>query len=345
MDGNITNPQNDKSTRAFGIDDAAMIGLSALMSYGLNRYSAKQAEKRQQEMNEYNSPAEQMRRYKAAGLNTALLYGQIESGNQSQPVETPDYGRGSAETMQTALTRAAQGLEMKKIKNDTERVDMERKLNDVNVALTGVQIEVTKEQKEQIARQSIKLDEETNEIRQRISQNAIKFDKELRALDDKHLIDQWDISCKWMDYEQKKFTFEKLMPLQEKYLNGQATYEQVVGELAHELVNAEIFSKRKADIQSWLVSTFGADFEGLIRDVIADIFPKDKGKQETAWQTVKGTVKGFFGRVKQGIANNWSISRQEAYRTDPVFRKQVDESVRLERERKRARKEGRKPRL
>lgn len=83
-----------------------------------------------------------------------------------------------------------------------------------------------------------------------------------------------------MDYEQKKFTFEKLMPLQQKYLKGQATYEEVVGNMANELVDAEIFSKRKSDVQQWLVSTFGKDFESLIRE---------------NWKVIKGKLKSVFG--------------------------------------------------
>ena len=38
--------------------------------------------------NEYNSPVNQMARYREAGLNPNLMYGQVSSGNQSQPVQT-----------------------------------------------------------------------------------------------------------------------------------------------------------------------------------------------------------------------------------------------------------------
>ena len=56
-----------------------------------NAYNAWQSEmdyRRQIEMidkqNEYNSPANQMARFQAAGLNPAVIYGQISAGNQSQ---------------------------------------------------------------------------------------------------------------------------------------------------------------------------------------------------------------------------------------------------------------------
>lgn len=42
---------------------------------------------------EYNTPANQMARYQAAGLNPNLVYGQGNPGNQSAPISYPDIGR------------------------------------------------------------------------------------------------------------------------------------------------------------------------------------------------------------------------------------------------------------
>lgn len=42
---------------------------------------------------EYNTPANQMARYQAAGLNPNLVYGQGNPGNQSAPLSYPDIGR------------------------------------------------------------------------------------------------------------------------------------------------------------------------------------------------------------------------------------------------------------
>lgn len=277
--GNIATNTNlqPKDTRM----SSAVFGLlNAGVNFATQKYQASQSMARVREMNEYNSPVEQVKRFKAAGLNTALMYGQVESGNQTAVPETPDYSSGVQNAFANALSLSAQRLEKLKIENDTQRVAMEKKMNDVNVALAGTQLEINKENTKKIARESIQIDENTKLLRQQYQQNEKRFDKEMANLDKDLLLKDWQISASWMDYEQKKFTLEKLMPLQEKYLSGQASYEQVVGEMAHELVNAEIFSKRKSDVQQWLVSTFGKDFESFIRE---------------NWNVIKGKLKSVFG--------------------------------------------------
>lgn len=299
MDGNIATNTNlqPKQTRVFGWDDAAILGLSAAASYLGNRYTQHQQQKAIDKQNAYNSPVEQMKRFKAAGLNTALLYGQVADGNQSQPVGVPDYGQGFSSAFDKALTKSAQQLEKLKIENDTQRVAMEKKMNDVNVALAGTQIETNKENLQLIAKQAIKLDEETKQIKQQVEQQGKRFDKDMANLDKDLLLKDWQISCSWMDFEQKKFTFEKLMPLQEKYLKGQATYEQVVGNMANELVNAEIFSKRKADLQQWLVAEFGNDFAQLIKKSL----PKIKDKINKFFSDTDEAEKGISKKINDGV--------------------------------------------
>lgn len=299
MDGNIAGNTNlqPKQTRVFGWDDAAILGLSAAASFIGNRYTQHQQQKAIDKQNAYNSPVEQMKRFKAAGLNTALLYGQVADGNQSQPAGVPDYGAGLSSAFDRALTKSAQQLEKLKIENDTQRVAMEKKMNDANVALAGTQIETNKENLQLIAKQAIKLDEETKAIKQQVEQQGKRFDKEMANLDKDLILKDWQISCQWMDFEQKKFTFEKLMPLQEKYLKGQATYEQVVGEMANELVNAEIFSKRKADLQQWLVAEFGNDFAQLIKKSL----PKIKGKINSFFSDAENKEKGISKKIDDGV--------------------------------------------
>lgn len=305
METGITSGQNQpKTTRNPAVVAAAIpAAISAIGTIIGNRQQAKANKAATDAQNLYNSPAAQMNRYKAAGLNTALLYGQVESGNQSAPTEQPDYTAPFHKGIETALAASAQRLELKRIQNDTQRVDMEKKLNDVNVALVGTEIANNKKNLEVIAKTAIKLDEETNAIRQQISQNSQRFDKELANLDKDLILKDWQISCSWMDFEQKKFTFEKLMPLQEKFLSGQASYEQVVGELAHELVNADIFSKKKADLESWLVGAFGDDFKNLIHDTIEHLNPKGK---KSFWEWSKDAVKEVVDRAKKEGKKNFN---------------------------------------
>lgn len=77
----------------------------SLLDYVLQQEQAKKQQKNnlglaafQGEMNQellqqqlrYNDPASQMRRYKAAGLNPHLIYGQGSPGNQQAPLSYPD---------------------------------------------------------------------------------------------------------------------------------------------------------------------------------------------------------------------------------------------------------------
>lgn len=56
----------------------------------LAQFQNSQNLKYQAQQNEYNSPEQQMARFKSAGLNPNLIYGQGNPGNQSAPVHYPD---------------------------------------------------------------------------------------------------------------------------------------------------------------------------------------------------------------------------------------------------------------
>lgn len=74
-----------------GLTTGAQIGGNILSTWMANRanrqlaqYSYEQQRQMIQEQNEYNSPINQMSRYKEAGLNPNLLFGQISEGNQGE---------------------------------------------------------------------------------------------------------------------------------------------------------------------------------------------------------------------------------------------------------------------
>lgn len=54
------------------------------------RFQAEANERYLDKYNEYNTPANQMKRFQEAGLNPHLVYGQGSPGNQSQPLSYPD---------------------------------------------------------------------------------------------------------------------------------------------------------------------------------------------------------------------------------------------------------------
>lgn len=80
------------------------------------------------EQNEYNSPAQQMARYRAAGLNPNLIYGQGNSGNQSAPVSqvVPDV----AEAVGKGLSLSTQKKQLSMLQDQGTRQA------DANIALT-----------------------------------------------------------------------------------------------------------------------------------------------------------------------------------------------------------------
>lgn len=85
---------------------AVNVGSGLFSQWAGNRY----ARKAQDRMNKYNSPKEQMKRFREAGLNPNLVYDQGNPGNQSQPVPAPDFSRIAPDTIsaynQTRMTTA-----------------------------------------------------------------------------------------------------------------------------------------------------------------------------------------------------------------------------------------------
>lgn len=130
-------PDNNAALAA-GFASAVGSGLNAAQTANLNRKNRKFAQEmyntQKQDainfwnmQNEYNSPAAQMMRFKDAGLNPALIYGQT---NSSGPISSPDfkqpetrvpeYGSAIGSGIGGALTAidAMTNLEMKQAQTD-----------------------------------------------------------------------------------------------------------------------------------------------------------------------------------------------------------------------------------
>lgn len=104
--------------------------------------------------NEYNTPASQMQRYKDAGLNPNLMYGQGSSGNSSSPAEgykaptlvrpTVDYGyiASSAQTLMNGLQQAASikktQAETENIYQNTANLQVDNKLKELHAIYQGL---------------------------------------------------------------------------------------------------------------------------------------------------------------------------------------------------------------
>lgn len=96
----------DFSSSAAGAISGGFGIIGSLVNYSLNKRLQEQQNQFNIDMwklnNEYNSPSAQMQRYQEAGLNPALMYGQVTPGNSSSaPVkgvaEAPHLSRDMAE--------------------------------------------------------------------------------------------------------------------------------------------------------------------------------------------------------------------------------------------------------
>lgn len=88
------------------------------------------------EMNEYNTPANQMRRFQDAGLNPHLIYGQGTPGNQSAPVRHADIRPTDYQNLMQVLP----------LVNQTRMTDSQVQATDARTRQTAVLTELNKMQ-------------------------------------------------------------------------------------------------------------------------------------------------------------------------------------------------------
>jgi len=84
---NVGTDNTSSNYRSSNLARLAIIGFDALGNILTNEHYKKQQQELINQMNEYNTPAAQMQRYKDAGLNPNLIAGQISAGNQSSAGE------------------------------------------------------------------------------------------------------------------------------------------------------------------------------------------------------------------------------------------------------------------
>lgn len=135
---------------------AQLLGTGASMaSTGkLNKKNRQWQEDRMREMNEYNTPANQMARFRAAGLNPHLIYGQGTNGNQSAPTALPDQklpdysGIGDAAQAYTATRQ--QQTQIDQMKKNIEVADTEISLKKAQEIATLMGSAKTEEETRQL---------------------------------------------------------------------------------------------------------------------------------------------------------------------------------------------------
>jgi len=90
------------------------------------KYQAALNEKYLQKQLDYNSPAAQMARYKEAGLNPHLIYGQGTPGNQAAPLqspslESPDYQNIASDVIDRTMQAGLQAHQVQAIDANTAK--------------------------------------------------------------------------------------------------------------------------------------------------------------------------------------------------------------------------------
>lgn len=106
----------------------------------LARFQAEANERYLQQQLEYNSPANQMKRFQEAGLNPHLIYGQGSPGNQERPLTYPDVGQVDMRLLtsiipllnQTRMTSA----QVDATRANTARTNVLRELNRLQAEVT-----------------------------------------------------------------------------------------------------------------------------------------------------------------------------------------------------------------
>lgn len=114
----LGNPGSDDNGLRYALAPAVLAAIIAAggtltaagINAGSNAYSNRQNQKNWEKQNEYNSPAKQLERYRVAGLNPNLLYGngQSSAGNAGAlaPYESTKVSTGDVLQMAQALAQA-----------------------------------------------------------------------------------------------------------------------------------------------------------------------------------------------------------------------------------------------
>jgi len=101
----------------------------------LAEFQARKNEEYLRLQNEYNSPANQMARFGAAGLNPHLIYGQGNPGNQSTPLQYPQLKNVDYQTMygtiipsitQSALAQSQVAVQEQKIRQSGVEIQLKQ---------------------------------------------------------------------------------------------------------------------------------------------------------------------------------------------------------------------------
>lgn len=228
--------------------------------------------------NEYNSPANQKRLYREAGINPAFVYGSLQGNSTAvsgttasvNPYQYSGVARAGEQLGLGWLQAQELLLKQKQVRNDTERVDIEHANMMTQKALADSTIMVNGSQIENLTKTGQQIDANVSLLKQQYSQNEQRFEVELKQLN-QNLINsmEQEIGLK-IDNQTKDWMLANLYPLQAQMLQGQISYQDVVTKWYDKIADSQVFANRKTDLVQWLIGTFGKDMENKIREFFDD---------------------------------------------------------------------------
>ncbi len=249
----------------------------------LAEYSYDQQRQMIREQNEYNSPVNQMARYKEAGLNPNLMFGNIGAGQQSEiakytppQIQTPDYSNVApiSEAIQLFLQEKKTGAEINAIQAQTDRYREETRSlmlrNSWESFLSGVPTDHSFEGSRRLQDFDLKL--QSQEIMNRHEQARVKFQQ--------------------ISNTEKAFFNQKILPLKlkEEELKIQGMrYENI-----KQSIDADLWRNiRNSEINSSLYR--------VLSNVVSDLGTPGGSPLTDALRNLADPRKGYIpGIIKQG---------------------------------------------
>lgn len=224
--------------------------------------------------NQYNSPAEQMQRFKDAGLNPNLMYGQGSNGNSSAPASVSEIPQGMS--MQMALQSATTGSQIGKTLAEISNIEANTANVKKQTDLLAWTIKKEKQTAENLSMEYHKLRADINKINSEARLN------ELEAIYKEYINNTLEL-----DYLQRKYN---LTETEVRVLQTRANIQKTEAETnnINTRLNMDIWTFNHVD-----------RLDATIKANEAEISNMDKQLKEIYGQSHAATegMTGIFGNV------------------------------------------------
>jgi len=151
-------------------------GANAISQGNMNKKNRQWQEDRYRENNEYNTPYAQMQRFKAAGLNPHLIYGQGNSGNATMPAapktEAPQIN-GFADAAQNYVSNRMADQQLSNLQKQGQLTDAQTKQSEAqSVNLISTSNKTDEEKRQLEASAGLNINQKAASLDNTIAQNT-----------------------------------------------------------------------------------------------------------------------------------------------------------------------------